>query len=42
MGEKPLIIIDNLDFQLSEWNRLAQLLQDEVTYQLQIGENRLG
>lgn len=32
MGEKPLIIIDNLDSQLSEWNRLAQLLQDEVTY----------
>lgn len=32
LGEKPLIIIDNLDSQLSEWNRLAQLLQDEVTY----------
>lgn len=32
MGEKPLIIIDNLDSQLSEWNRLAQLLQDEVAY----------
>lgn len=32
MGEKPLIIIDNLDSQLSEWNKLAQLLQDEVTY----------
>ncbi|WP_099203896.1 P-loop NTPase [Scatolibacter rhodanostii] len=32
MGEKPLIIIDNLDSQLSEWNKLAQLLQDDVTY----------
>ena len=32
MGEKPLIIIDNLDSQLSKWNRLAQLLQDEVAY----------
>ncbi len=32
LGEKPLIIIDNLDSQLSEWNRLAQLLQDEVAY----------
>lgn len=31
-GEKPLILIDNLDSQLAEWNRLAQLLQDEVTY----------
>ncbi|MGL5042172.1 MAG: ABC transporter ATP-binding protein [Culicoidibacterales bacterium] len=30
MGEKPLIIIDNLDSQLSEWNKLAQLLQDEI------------
>ncbi|SMB88823.1 hypothetical protein SAMN00017405_0535 [Desulfonispora thiosulfatigenes DSM 11270] len=32
LGEKPLIIIDNLDSQLSEWNRLAQLLQEEITY----------
>lgn len=32
MGEKPLIIIDNLDSQLSEWNKLAQLLQNEVLY----------
>lgn len=32
LGEKPLIIIDNLDSQLSEWNRLAQLLQEDVTY----------
>lgn len=32
LGEKPLIIIDNLDSQLSEWNRLAQLLQEEVSY----------
>jgi hypothetical protein len=32
LGEKPLIIIDNLDSQLGEWNRLAQLLQEEVSY----------
>lgn len=32
MGEKPLIILDNLDSQLAEWNRLAQLLQDEISY----------
>ncbi len=32
LGEKPLIIIDNLDSQLGEWNRLAQLLQEEITY----------
>jgi len=32
LGEKPLIIIDNLDVQLLEWNRLVQLLQDEVSY----------
>lgn len=30
VGEKLLIVIDNLDSQLSEWNRLAQLLQEEV------------
>lgn len=32
LGEKPLILIDNLDSQLGEWNRLAQLLQEEVSY----------
>lgn len=32
LGEKPLIIIDNLDSQTREWNRLAQLLQEEVSY----------
>lgn len=32
LGEKPLILIDNLDSQLAEWNRLAQLLQEEVSY----------
>ena len=32
LGEKPLILIDNLDSQLNEWNRLAQLLQEEVSY----------
>lgn len=32
LGEKPLIVIDNLDSQLCEWNRLAQLLQEDVSY----------
>ena len=32
VGEKPLIIMDNLDAQLSEWNRLSQLFQEEVSY----------
>lgn len=36
LGEKPLIIIDNLDYQLSEWNRLAQLLQEEVSYNFKL------
>lgn len=32
MGEKPLIIIDNLDSEFSEWNDLAKLLQENVKY----------
>lgn len=32
LGERPLIIIDNLDAQLQEWNQLAQYLQEEVSY----------
>lgn len=32
LGEKPLIVVDNLDSQLNEWNRLAQLLQEDVSY----------
>jgi len=32
LGEKPLILIDNLDAQLQEWNQLAQYLQEEVAY----------
>lgn len=36
LGEKPIIIIDNLDVQVSEWNRLAQLLQEEVSYHYKI------
>lgn len=32
IGEKPLILLDNLDAHLSEWNLLAQLLQTGVTY----------
>lgn len=31
-GEKPLILLDNLDAHLSEWNLLAQLMQTGVTY----------
>lgn len=32
IGEKPLILLDNLDAHLSEWNLLAQLMQTNVTY----------
>lgn len=32
IGEKPLILLDNLDGHLSEWNLLAQLMQTSVTY----------
>lgn len=32
IGEKPLILLDNLDSHLSEWNLLAQLMQTDVTY----------
>ena len=32
IGEKPLILLDNLDAHLSEWNLLAQLMQIGVTY----------
>ena len=32
IGEKPIILIDNLDANLSEWNMLAQLMQTSVTY----------
>lgn len=32
IGEKSLILLDNLDAHLSEWNLLAQLMQTEVTY----------
>ena len=31
IGEKPLILLDNLDAHLSEWNLLAQLMQTSVT-----------
>ena len=36
IGEKPLILLDNLDSHLSEWNLLAQLMQTSVTYQYKI------
>ncbi len=32
LGEKPLILLDNLDAHLCEWNELAQLMQSSVTY----------
>ena len=32
IGEKPLILLDNLDAHLSEWNLLAQLMQTGITY----------
>lgn len=32
LGEKPLVIIDNLDSQLVEWNKLAQLMQEDISY----------
>ncbi len=31
-GEKPLILLDNLDAHLSEWNLLTQLMQTSVAY----------
>lgn len=31
VGEKPLILLDNLDANLSEWNQLVQLMQDDVS-----------
>ncbi len=30
LGEKIIILIDNLDSQLSEWNKLAQAMQEQV------------
>lgn len=36
LGERPLIIIDNLDAQLQGWNQLAQYLQEEVSYNYKI------
>ncbi|MDO5690299.1 MAG: hypothetical protein Q4G61_08630 [Tissierellia bacterium] len=32
LGEKPLILIDNLDAQLSDWNMLLQLFQEQIKY----------
>ncbi|MGG3119193.1 hypothetical protein ABEP18_01180 [Priestia megaterium] len=31
LGEKVLIILDNLDVDLKEWNKLAQVLEEKVT-----------
>lgn len=32
IGEKPLILLDNLDAHLGEWNLLAQLMQSGITF----------
>lgn len=31
IGEKTLIVLDNLDVDLKEWNKLAQLLEEKIT-----------
>lgn len=31
LGEKTLIVLDNLDVDLKEWNKLAQLLEEKIT-----------
>lgn len=36
IGEKPLILFDNLDAHISEWNLLAQLLQSKVKFHYKI------
>lgn len=36
IGERPLILLDNLDAHLSEWNMLAQFMQTNVTYHYKI------
>lgn len=36
IGEKPLILLDNIDSHLSKWNMLAQLMQASVTYHYRI------
>ena len=36
LGEKLLILIDNLDFQLSGWNHLSQKMQEQISYHYKI------
>ena len=36
LGEKPLIIMDNLDAQQQEWNQLAQYFQEEASYNFKL------
>lgn len=36
VGEKPIILIDNLDSQFSKWNELVQRLQTEVKHHYKI------
>lgn len=36
LGEKPLILLDNLDSHISEWNHLIQLMQTDVKYNYKI------
>lgn len=32
IGQKPLIVLDNLDSQFKEWNRLAQAFENKIGY----------
>lgn len=36
IGEKPIILLDNLDAHLKEWNRLVQFMQTSVKYHYKI------
>lgn len=36
LGEKPLILLDNLDSHLNQWNALMQIMQTTVTYHYKI------
>lgn len=36
IGEKVLVILDNLDNQLKEWNRLAQYIENKIGYNYRI------
>lgn len=36
LGEKPLIVLDNLDAHLSQWDKLVQIMQSNVSYNYKI------